>query len=47
MIHFDLDVDHPKINGVIDGYQPHHKFEWADFLTSGIHHYMSNREIEW
>jgi len=42
-IHFDCDVEHPKTTGVTDGYQPHHKFEWADFLTSGIHHYKDQR----
>ncbi|MDR0488428.1 MAG: hypothetical protein LBG99_03340 [Propionibacteriaceae bacterium] len=38
-ITFETDVPHPKVRGVVDGYQPHHRFEWADFLTTGIHRY--------
>ena len=38
IVHFDTDVEFPKIKGVTDGYQPQHRFEWSDVLTSGIHH---------
>ena len=39
-ITFDADAPQPKMRGVVSGYQPHHHFEWSDFLTSGIHHYL-------
>lgn len=43
MVTFDTDVPYPKTRGVMDGYRPHHRFEWADFLTTGIHHYGDKR----
>lgn len=32
-------VSNPKINGVRDGYAPHHKFNNVDYLASGFHSY--------
>jgi len=40
MVIFDADTPQSKKRGVVSGYQPHHHFEWADFQTTGIHHYL-------
>ena len=42
-VDFDTNVEHPKMKGVVDGYNAGHKFEWADFETSGTHYYGDGR----
>ncbi len=33
------DVPDPKVDGVRDGYAPHHRFPGVDYLVSGFHRY--------
>ncbi len=38
-IHLAWDVPEPKVDGVRDGYAPHHRFSGVDYLVSGFHRY--------
>ncbi|WP_290903026.1 hypothetical protein [Aquabacterium sp.] len=33
------DVPDPKVDGVRDGYAPHHRFSGVEYLVSGFHRY--------
>jgi len=40
---FPTDIAHSKKKGFRSGYQPQHRFSWADWSTSGEHDYGDDR----